>query len=54
MSVELIDANKKYPARLKVHFYDALQKSFDDTMKDAEKALEDPEVQKAIKDAFGK
>lgn len=54
MSVELTDANKKYPARLKVTFYDALQKSFDETMKDAEKALEDPNVQEAIKDAFKK
>ncbi len=54
ISVELVDANKKYPARLSIQFYDALQKSIDDTMKDAEKALEDPEVQKTIKDAFEK
>ena len=51
MVVELLDANAKYPARLQVHFYQGLQKSFDDTMKDAEKALEDPKVQKALKDA---
>ncbi|MBR1964916.1 MAG: hypothetical protein IKA19_09520 [Muribaculaceae bacterium] len=54
MNVDLLSANKKYPQRLEIHFYGALQKSFDDTMKDAEKALEDPEVQKAIKDAFKK
>lgn len=54
MNVELLDANKKYPARLQVHFSEALQKSFDDTMKDAEKALEDPEVQKALEDALKK
>ncbi len=53
MSVELLSANKKYPARLEVHFYAALQKSMSDTMKEAEKALEDPEVQKALED-FGK
>jgi hypothetical protein len=50
----LLEANKKYPARLQVHFYDALQKSMDETMKDAEKALEDPKVQKALEDAFKK
>lgn len=52
MKVDLLDENKKYPKRLQINFYEALQKSFDDTMKDAEKALEDPEVQKAIKDAL--
>ncbi len=54
MSAELIKANKKYPARLQANFYDALQKSMNETMKDAEKALEDPEVQKALEDAFKK
>ena len=52
MNVELLSENKKYPKRLEIHFYGALQKSFDETMKDAEKAMEDPEVQKAIKDAL--
>lgn len=54
IAVSLLKANKKYPARLQVHFYDALQKSMDETMKDAEKALEDPKVQKALEDAFKK
>lgn len=54
MNVDLLSANNKYPKRLEIQFYGALQKSFDDTMKDAEKAMEDPEVQKAIKDAFKK
>jgi hypothetical protein len=54
MEVGLLEANKKYPARLQVHFYDALQKSMDETMKDAEKALKDPKVQKALEDAFKK
>lgn len=54
IAVSLLEANKKYPARLQVHFYDALQKSMDETMKDAEKALEDPKVQKALEDAFKK
>lgn len=53
MCVELIDANKKFPARLKINFYDALQKSFEETMSDAEKALEDPEVQITIKEYLG-
>lgn len=44
MKVDLLSANKKYPKPLEVRFYEALQKSFDDTMKDAEKALETPEV----------
>ncbi len=48
MEVSLLDANKKYPTRLEINFYDALQKSMSDTMKDAEKALENPEVQKAL------
>ena len=54
MAVELIDANSKWPARLKVNYYSALQKSFDDTMKDAEKALEDPKVQKELEKVFKK
>ena len=41
MEVKLINAGKKYPARLKVRFCGALQKSLDDTRKDAEKALKD-------------
>lgn len=52
MAVSLIEANKKYPARLRIRFYDALQKSMNETMDDAEKALEDPEVQKVIKEAL--
>ena len=32
--------------------YKGLQKSFDDTLKDAEKALEDPEVQKQVEKAL--
>ena len=35
-----------------VKMYKGLQKSFDDTMKDAEKALEDPEVQKQLQKAL--
>lgn len=42
------DGEKKYYARVQVA--PGMEKSFDDTMKDMEKALEDPEVQKAIKD----
>lgn len=42
------DADKKYYARVQIA--PGLEKSFDETMKDAEKALEDPEVQKAIKE----
>lgn len=52
MFIELLDANKNYPARLQIRFYSALQKSFSDTMNDLEKALEDPEVEKAVKDAL--
>lgn len=54
ITVELMKAGKKYPARLHISYNEALQKSFEESMKDAEKALEDPEVQEAIKDAFGK
>lgn len=42
------DADKKYYARVQIA--PGMEKNFDETMKDAEKALEDPEVQKAIKD----
>ena len=35
-----------------VKMYKGLQKSFDDTLKDAEKALEDPEVQKQVEKAL--
>lgn len=42
------EGEKKYYARVQIA--PGLAKSFDETMKDAEKALEDPEVQKAIKD----
>ena len=35
-----------------VKMYKGLQKSFDETMKDAEKALEDPEVQKQLEKAL--
>ena len=42
------DADKKYYARVQIA--PGLEKSFDETMNDAEKALEDPEVQKAIKE----
>ena len=35
-----------------VKMYKGLQKSFDDTMKDAEKMLEDPEVQKQVEKAL--
>ncbi|MDO5571118.1 MAG: hypothetical protein Q4F97_06590 [Bacteroidales bacterium] len=45
--------NKKFDDKVisgvEIDVANALQKSFDDTMKDAEKALEDPEVQKALK-----
>jgi len=40
----------KYWAQIDI--VNALTKSFDETMQDAEKALEDPNVQKAIKDAL--
>ena len=35
-----------------VKIYKALDKSFDDTMQDLDKALEDPEVQKQVKEAL--
>lgn len=38
---------------LRVKVYNALQKSFDDTMKQVEEALDDEEVQKAIKEKLG-
>jgi len=42
------DADKKYYARVQITL--GLEKSFDETMNDAEKNLEDPEVQKEIKE----
>lgn len=46
--LEKDDVKKGYSVKM----YKGLQKSFDDTMKDAEEALKDPEVQKQIEKAL--
>lgn len=46
------DAGNKRKMGYAVKIYKALDKSFDDTMQDLDKALEDPEVQKQVKEAL--
>ena len=49
--IELLEKND-VKLGYSVKMYKGLQKSFDETMKDAEKALEDPEVQKQLQKAL--
>ena len=51
--MELTEAKGEIPARIKFETMRGLQKSFDDTMNDVEKALDDPKVQKVLKDKLG-
>ena len=48
--LELKEAKGKNPMRIGMNLDKTLQKSLDETMKDAEKALEDPRVQEALKE----
>lgn len=52
-SMSLENAKGEIPMRIKFETAQGLQKSFSETWSDAEEALDDPEVQKAIKDAIG-
>lgn len=54
VTISLEEATSAVPARIKFSIGQGLQKSLSDSMKDAEKMLEDPEVQKAIKEKLGK
>ncbi|MBR1387953.1 MAG: hypothetical protein IJ553_06085 [Alloprevotella sp.] len=49
-TTDLKDANKVRPASISFVVDKSIQKSLDDTMKDAEKALDDPRVQEILKD----
>ncbi len=53
-TLSLEDAKGEVPMRIKFNMARGLQKSFNEAMKDAEKALDDPEVQKALKEKLGK
>lgn len=54
VNMSLEDAKASLPARVKFSIGQGLQKSLSDSMDDAEKMLNDPEVQKAIKEKLGK
>lgn len=54
VDVKLLNANQNFPERLQVEFHNALQKSFNETMEEAEKALDqldEEDFKKAIKEA---
>jgi len=52
MSLE--EAQGDTPMRIKFNIYRGLQKSFSESMKEAEEMLDDPEVQKVLKEKLGK
>ena len=52
-SMSLEEAKGEIPARIKFETMRGLQKSLNDAMEDAEKALNDPEVQKVLKEKLG-
>lgn len=53
-SMSLEEARGEAPMRIKFNFYRGLQKSFGDSMKDAEKMLDDPEVKKVLKEELAR
>ena len=53
-SMSLEEAKGEIPSRIKFETARGLQKSLSETMDDADKALSDPKVQKAIKEQLGK
>lgn len=53
-TLSLEDAKGEVPMRIKFSMACGLQKSLNEAMEDAEKALDDPEVQKVLKEKLGK